>query len=170
MIVVMESGVSMERDGNWIPLTPGNPISGMSEDNCESMLTSKQGAEKENMNEKFPFMGAFDTMVNTETIPMTPAKPIPCRMGQSCETVLISEQVTEKENISGELPCMLNETCELTADINDGHESVFGVTGKDFTSTAATHCKRFLLYRYALIFGFVSILISLKITFHPFDF
>ena len=43
MIVVMESGVSMERDGNWIPLTPGKPISGMSEDNCESMLTSKQG-------------------------------------------------------------------------------------------------------------------------------
>ncbi|PWA45968.1 DNA glycosylase [Artemisia annua] len=134
----MESGVSMERDGNWIPLTPGKPISGMSDDNCESMLTSKQGAEKENINEKFPFMGAFDTMVNTETIPATPAKPIPGRSRQSCETVLISEQVIEKENISGELPCMLNETCELTADINDGHESVSGVTGKDFTSTAAT--------------------------------
>nr|GEU84737.1 protein ROS1-like [Tanacetum cinerariifolium] len=120
----------MEREGNWIPLTPGKPISGMSADNCESVLTSDQGTEIENINGKFPFMGAFDTM---ETIAVTPAKPIPGRSGQSCETVLISEQVTEKENIRGQLPCMLNEMCEFTADINNGHESEI-----DFTSTAAT--------------------------------
>ncbi|XP_024966417.1 uncharacterized protein LOC112506532 isoform X2 [Cynara cardunculus var. scolymus] len=68
----MESGDSMERDGVWMPLTPGKPIPARlglglhsvqpmgGRHNCKATLTSGQGTGIENLNEAFPFMASFN--------------------------------------------------------------------------------------------------------------
>ncbi|KAI3769145.1 hypothetical protein L6452_00245 [Arctium lappa] len=75
-IAVMESGDSMERDGVWIPLTPGKPIPtrlglglGLGlhsvqpmggRHNCKAELISGKGTGIKNLNEAFPFIGSLN--------------------------------------------------------------------------------------------------------------
>ncbi|KAM0063733.1 putative HhH-GPD domain, endonuclease III-like, iron-sulfur cluster loop, DNA glycosylase [Helianthus debilis subsp. tardiflorus] len=60
----MESGNLMERDGVWIPLTPGNPA-----------LSSEQGTGKESVNEEFSCTDCFESMRCMEK----------CVMNEMCE-------------------------------------------------------------------------------------
>ncbi|KAF5781283.1 putative uracil-DNA glycosylase [Helianthus annuus] len=60
----MESGNLMERDGVWIPLTPGKPA-----------LSSEQGMGKESLNEEFSCTDCFESMRCMEK----------CVMNEMCE-------------------------------------------------------------------------------------
>ncbi|KAK9057183.1 hypothetical protein SSX86_024550 [Deinandra increscens subsp. villosa] len=84
LIGVMESGIFMERDCDWLPLTPGK--------------TSEQGTGKESTSEEFPCKDCYDT-----------------------------SRYTEK--------CVMNEMCELPADIVDEVKAGLGVAGKETEGT-----------------------------------
>ncbi|KAI3675769.1 hypothetical protein L1987_85362 [Smallanthus sonchifolius] len=110
-IVVMESGNSMDRDGVWIPLTPGKPA-----------LSSEQGTGKESANEEFTCADCFDTTRYMEK----------CVMNEMCE--LPDGVLDELDAVFGEAGKEAKGTTAVQDDTSCAPEEAVKITPSEHDS------------------------------------